>query len=435
MPVPRLIAAGDLDLSEFIRPGDRIVTGQATGEPVTLTEALVAQRAAVGPVSIFLGYCLSSSFAPEHADHIRFHGFGPMGRSRVLADAGVLETHPVHFGQIHRYIEDGRIGCDVALVLLSPRGPDGKHGFGLINDYVRAAMSKARVVIAEINDQVPWVYSEGSPAMDRIAAIVETSQPPLTVPPARVGRVDEAIGRNVAAYIEDGTVLQIGMGAIPEAVARSIGDRRNLGFHSGLAGDFMVDLIEAGIITNARKPFDTGVSVAAVLLGRDRLYAHVERNPAFRLRPSWHTHSGDLLRLDRLVSINSALEVDLTGQVGAEELDGAVISAVGGQPDLVRAAHRSPGGHAIIALPSTAKGGEASRIVQRLSGPVTTARSDVDVVVTEHGAADLRGLGLSQRRRAMLAIANPAHRETLARGLAVNGPKFGRVTSISGHSG
>jgi acyl-CoA hydrolase len=409
MSNPKRIAAADLDLSEFIRPGDQIISGQASGEPVTLTEALVAQRAAIGPVSVFLGLCLSESFQPVHADHIEFRSFGPMGASRVLAKAGVLDISPIHYGQIHRYIEGGQIGCDVALVLLSPPGPDGKHGFGLINDYIRAAMAKARVVIAEVNDQVPWVHAEGSPDMEQVTAIIETSRPPLTAAPARVGPVDEAIGRNVARYIEDGATLQIGMGAIPEAVARVIGDRRDLGFHSGMAGDFVVDLIEAGVITNARKAIDTGVSVTAVLLGRDKLYRFVERNPLIKLRPSWHTHDGDLHRLERFVSVNSALEVDLTGQIGAEETGGQIVSAIGGQPDLVRAGHRSPGGHSIIALPSTARGGMVSRIVRALSGPVSTARSDVDVVVTEHGWADLRGQSLTERARALKAIADPAH--------------------------
>ena len=409
MSNPKLIAAADLDLSEFIRPGDQIISGQASGEPVTLTEALVAQRATIGPVSVFLGLCLSESFQPAHADHIEFRSFGPMGASRALAKAGVLDISPIHYGQIHRYIEDGQIGCDVAFVLLSPPGPDGRHGFGLINDYIRSAMAKARVVIAEVNDQIPWVHAEGSPDMERITAIIETSRPPLTAAPARVGPVDEVIGRNVARYIEDGATLQIGMGAIPEAVARAIGDRRDLGFHSGMAGDFVVDLIEAGVITNARKAIDSGVSVTAVLLGRDKLYRFAERNPLIKLRPSWHTHDGDLYCLERFVSVNSALEVDLTGQIGAEETGGQIVSAIGGQPDLVRAGHRSPGGHSIIALPSTARGGMVSRIVRTLSGPVSTARSDVDVVVTEHGWADLRGQSLTERARALKAIADPKH--------------------------
>jgi acyl-CoA hydrolase len=410
---PRRIAAADLDLTEFIRPGDQVIVGQAAGEPVTLTEALVAQRDAIGHVRVFLGLCLSESFQPEHADHMDFQSFGPMGTSRALAKAGVLDISPVHYGQISRYIEDGQIDCDVAFVLLSPPGPDGRHGFGLINDYIRAAMAKARVVIAEVNDQVPWVYAEGSPDMARVTAIIETSRPPLTAAPARVGAVDEAIARNVARYIEDGSTIQIGMGSIPEAVGRVIGDRKDLGFHSGMAGDFIVDLIEAGVITNTRKTIDPGVSVTAVLLGREKLYPFVDRNPVFKLRPSWHTHAGDLHRLERLVSINSALEVDLSGQVGAEETAGQIVSAIGGQPDLVRAGHRSVGGHSIIALPSTARGGTVSRIVPRLSGPVTTARSDVDIVVTEHGWAELRGKNLRERALALRAIADPARREEL----------------------
>lgn len=413
MSGPRRIAAAELDLREFIRPGDRIVIGQAAGEPLTLTEALVAQRAAIGPVSVFLGLCLSTTFQADQADHITFESFGPMGASRALAKAGVLNISPVHYGQISRYIDDGVIGCDVALAQISPPGPDGKHSFGLVNDYNRAAMARARVVIAEVNDQVPWVHAEGSPDLDRITAIVETSRPLLTAAPARVSSVDEAIGRNVARYIEDRATVQIGMGAIPEAVARVIGDRRDLGFHSGMAGDFLVDLMESGVITNAYKEVDVGVSVTANLVGTEKLYRFVDRNPAFKLRPSWHTHDGDLFRLKRFISVNSALEVDLSGQIGAEETNGQVVSAIGGHTDLVRAGHRAEGGRSIVALPSTARGGTVSRIVPRLSGPVTTARSDVDIVVTEHGWAELRGKNLRERAEALVAIADPAHRDAL----------------------
>ena len=413
MNEPRRIALEKLDLSEFIRPGDWIIPGQATGEPTALTEALCAQRYEFGPARVFLGFCPADTFKPEHADQIAFHSFGPMGYSRALADAGLLEVHPVHYGLISHYIDGGQIPCDVALVLLSPPGPDGRHSFGLINDYIRTAMAKARVVIAEVNDQVPWVYAEGVPEMNQIDVIVETSGLPVTVPAARSDPIDESIAANVARYIEDGSILQIGMGSVPDAVARLIRDRRDLGFHSGMASDFLVDLVESGVMTNARKTFDRGISVAATLLGHNKLYPFVKRNPVFKLRPSWHTHAGDVLRVERLVSVNSALEVDLTGQVGAEEIGGKLVSAIGGQADLVRIGHRSLNGHAVIALPSTARGGTVSRIVNRLSGPVTTPRSDVDVVVTEHGSADLRGLSLVERKKALIRVANPAHRDVL----------------------
>ncbi len=416
--IPRKISISELDLTEFIQPGDRIICGQATGEPTTLTELLVQQRDRLGGISLFLGLCLSGIFKVEHADYINFESFGPMGTSRILAEEGVLNISPVHYGQISHYIDDGYIECDVALVLLSPPGPDGKHSFGMINDYIRSAMSKARIVLAEVNQRVPWVYSEGIPDLNQITAIIETDRPLLTVPAASISRVDMAIARNVARFIEDGSVLQIGMGAIPEAVAGVIGDRQDLGFHSGMAGEFIVELIESGVITNALKPIDKGVSITAVLLGRDRLYEFADRNPLIKLRPSWHTHSGDLHLIDRLVSINSALEVDLSGQVGAEESGGRIVSAIGGQADLVRAGHRSPNGHSVIALPSTAHNGKISRIVNRLSGPVTTPRSDVDIIVTEYGWADLRGKNLTQRAAALKEIANPAHRDSLER---VNG--------------
>ena len=410
----RRLRAGELDLREFIRPGDHIVWGQATGEPLTLTEALVAQRHAIGPVSVFLGACFSETLRPEHADRIRIRGFGPMGTSRILAQAGVMEIVPVHFGQIYRYIQDGQIGCDVALVQLSPPGPDGRHSFGLNNDYAQTLMAKARVVIAEVNEQIPWTYNEGTPDLERITAIVETSRPPLRLAPTRIGATEQAIAAHVAGYIEDGSVLQTGVGAIPEAVMGSIADRRDLGLHTGMVGDALVRLVERGILTNATKPFDTGVSVAGVLLGTETLYRFAERNKALLLRPAWHTHAGDVLRIPKLVSINTALEVDLSGQVNAEAAGETVLGAAGGQPDLVRAGHRSPGGHAIIALPSTARGGQTSRICKQLNGPVTTPRSDVDVVVTEYGAADLRGLSLNERARALRAIAHPEHRDALA---------------------
>ena len=409
----RHIRAAELDLREFIRPGDHIVWGQATGEPLTLTEALVAQRHAIGPVSVFLASCFSDTLRPEHADTIHFRSFGPMGTSRTLAKAGVLDIVPVHFGQIYRYIQDGQIGCDVAFVQLSPPGPNGQHSFGLSNDYLQTMIATARVVIAEVNDQLPWTYNEGAPDLGRITAMVETSRPPIQLAPTKIGATEQAIAANVTRYIEDGSVLQMGVGAIPEAVMQGIGDRRDLGLHSGMVGDSLVGLVERGVLTNATKPIDPGKSVAGVLLGTDRLYRFAERNPALLLRPSWHTHAGDVLRIPKLVSINTALEVDLTGQVNAEAAGDDLLGAVGGQPDLVRAGHRSPGGHAIIALPSTARGGRTSRICKMLNGPVTTPRSDVDVVVTEYGAADLRGLTVSERAQALTAIAHPEHRDAL----------------------
>jgi acyl-CoA hydrolase len=203
---------------------------------------------------------------------------------------------------------------------------------------------------------------------------------------------------------------------VPDAILRLLADRRDLGVHSGMLGDGLVDLVEAGAVTNARKPIDRGVSIGGALIGTDRLYRFAHRNPQIRMCTTAYTHDAAVLgQLDGLVTINSALEVDLTGQVNAEQSGSAYLGGTGGQVDFVRAGARSPGGHAIIALPATAKGGTLSRITAALSGPVTTARSDVDVIITEFGPAELRGQTLAERTRRLVAIAHPDFQEELAR--------------------
>jgi acyl-CoA hydrolase len=206
----------------------------------------------------------------------------------------------------------------------------------------------------------------------------------------------------------------MGVGSIPDAILQSLGDRRDLGVHSGMVTDALVDLVETGVVTNARKPIDPGVSITGILVGTERLYRFAHMNHALGIRDALYTH-GDaaLIQLPNLVSINSAMEVDLTGQVGAEHTASEYIGGIGGQSDYIRAGQRAPQGHAILALPATARG--QSRIVARLSGSVTTPRSDVDVVVTEYGAAELRAQSLRERARRLIAIAHPDHREALER--------------------
>jgi acyl-CoA hydrolase len=234
--------------------------------------------------------------------------------------------------------------------------------------------------------------------------------------PQPIGEREEIIARHVGRYIEDGTTVQIGIGAIPDAVMASISDRRDLGFHSGLISDRVADLIENGAMTNARKPIDTGIAVACMVLGTSRLYRFVHRNPAVVMFSVAHTHGAKVIsQLNRFVAINSAVEVDLTGQVNAEVAGGVYVGTVGGQVDFVRGAQLAENGRSVIALPSTARNGKLSRIVSRLSGPVTTARSDADAIVTEFGAADLRGQPLDERVRRMIAIAHPDFREPLER--------------------
>ncbi|MEU5880603.1 acetyl-CoA hydrolase/transferase C-terminal domain-containing protein [Spirillospora sp. NPDC047279] len=408
--------ATGLDLARLLRPGDRIVIGQACGEPTTLVEALIEQGGGIGGLSAFIATSFSGLFTPASTARIRVASMGAIGTLRALAKEHRLQVIPCHVSQVGPMIEAGTLGCDIAFVQVSAAtDAEGRHSFGLIGDHVRAAVTAARVVVAEVNDQVPFVHGE---LLDpgEIDHAVHVSRPPVEVPPAAIGPVDEAIARHASAYIEDGAVIQTGVGAVPDAVLRLLHDRRDLGVHSGMIGDGLVELVRAGVVTNARKPIDRGVSITGALIGTRSLYDACDRDPAIRLCATSYTHDAAVLaRLDRLVTINSAVEVDLTGQVNAEQSGPAYLGGTGGQVDFVRAGARSPGGRALIALPATAKGGTISRITPALSGPVTTARSEVDVIVTEFGAAELKGRTLAERARRLIAVAHPDFREALER--------------------
>ncbi|MGE3693143.1 MAG: acetyl-CoA hydrolase/transferase family protein [Novosphingobium sp.] len=409
------ITAGELDLRQLLKPGDRIVFSQACGEPTTLVEALNEQGRYIPGLGSFIATSFSGLFAPETAASFRLSSMGAIGLLRTMTKANALDVIPVHVSQVGPLITAGVIPCDVAMIQVSPADAQGNHSCGLISDYVRAAVDKARLVIAEVNEAVPYTYGELIPA-SAIDIAVHVSRRPVEVPPAKIGEIDEAIARHCARYIGDGSVIQTGVGAVPDAILRQIGDRKDLGVHSGMLGDGLVDLIESGAITNARKEIDPGVTINGALIGTKRLYDFCNRNAAVRMTPTSYTHDAAVLgQLSRLVTINSALEVDLTGQVNAEQSGSAYMGGTGGQVDFARAGGRSPGGAGLMVLASTAKGGTISKIAPALSGPVTTARTEVDVVVTEYGAAELKGQTLAERARRLTAIAHPDFREELGR--------------------
>ena len=404
------------DLSPFLRRGDRIVWSQACGEPTALVEALLAQAESIGDLSAFAATSFSGLLTEEAARKVAISSMGAIGALRTLAAAHRLNIIPCHLSQIGPMIEQGLIGCDVAFVQVSAPDKDGNHSFGVISDFVQAAVKKARVVIAEVNEHVPFTFGDAVLSGSEIDYAVRVARTPVEVPAAKIGPNDLATARIVAGYIEDGAVLQVGIGAVPDAILRSLKDRRDLGVHSGMIGDGLVDLVEAGVITNARKPIDAGVSITGALIGTRRLYEFANRNSKIGMRSSAYTHDASVLsRLPKLVTINSAIEVDLTGQVNAEQSGTHYLGGTGGQVDFVRAGLRSPGGRSIIALPATARDGKISRITATLSGPVTTARSDVDVIVTEFGAAELKGQTLAERSRRLIAIAHPDFQEELSR--------------------
>ncbi|MEJ0044928.1 MAG: acetyl-CoA hydrolase/transferase C-terminal domain-containing protein [Rhodospirillales bacterium] len=337
-----------LDLARLIRAGDSVLWGQGTAEPLTLTEALVGQRAAIGHIDVFIGPSWSPTLQPEHADVLSLKSYCAIGNNRRLAKAGALEIVPCHYSKIPGLVADGGIACDVVFLQLSAENANGEFSLGLANDYLLDATRRARVVIAEINDRLPWTHANGELKDLRIDYLLRSSRPPLDAPALRTGEVERRIAAYASAFIGDGAVLEMGIGAIPDAIIASLADRRDLGIHSGILGDSAVDLIESGAVTNARKRVAPGVSIAGLLFGSGKLYEFADRNPALRLCPAAVTHGTAVLaQLDGLVAINSAIEVDLTGQVNAEVLGHEYIGAVGGQGDFVRGAglargHRRP---------------------------------------------------------------------------------------------
>jgi acetyl-CoA hydrolase len=312
-------------------------------------------------------------------------------------------------------ITRGEIACDVALLQLSPPGPDGKHSLGISADYMAEAARRARVVIVEVNQQMPWTNTAGLLEGITIHARIDSDRPLLELPVARFGEIEKQIAMHAAQFVGDRAALELGLGAIPDAILSLLHDRRDLGIHSGVLGDAIINLVHSGVVTNAYKAIDSGKTTTASLLGTQKLYDFGARYNSLNLRPYAYTHAHQQLsQLNRFTAINSALEVDLTGQVNAEVAQGRYLGATGGLVDFVRGALAAPGGCSIIALPSTTRDGSLSRIVSQIkAGPVTCARSDADVIVTEWGAAQLRGKTLTERVQAMLKIAHPAHREAL----------------------
>ncbi|MDG9930459.1 MULTISPECIES: acetyl-CoA hydrolase/transferase C-terminal domain-containing protein [unclassified Pseudomonas] len=414
MPTP--LQTDNLDLSALIRPGDTVLWGQANAEPLPLTRALMAQRQRIGRFRVMLGIANSDTCRPEHADCVDFLAYCGAGANRELARAGALDILPCHYSQLPALIGSGALRIDVLLLQLAPADADGRYSLSLAHEYLLPALDTARVVIAEVNRQAPRVQGERTLGADDIDAILHTDRPPLENPPSRIREVDAQIAWHIAGLVEDGATLQVGIGAIPDAVLGALADHRDLGVHSGSIGDGVAQLMRSGAITNARKSLDRGLSVGGVLLGSRLLHDFAHDNPAIMLRSTAYTHDPDVLaRQERLVAINSAIEVDLGGQINSEVAAGNYVGALGGALDFLRGAHRSKGGLPIVALPSTAGG--ASRIVASLSGPATVPRGDAGLIVTEYGVADLRGKSLRQRMRCMLDIAHPDHRERLERQL------------------
>jgi acetyl-CoA hydrolase len=335
-------------------------------------------------VGVFLGSSYSGILTPQHADHLRLASYCGTGSNRALADAGVLEILPAPYSQLGVLIRSQKIRTDVVMVQVSPPNANGEYSLGLGVEYLAPALSKARAVIAEINDQVPWTYTEPLLRQVDFALAAPSSRPPVFLD-YRTGELERTIARNAAQFIPERAVLECGIGSLPNAVLAALQGRQGLAYHSG-------------VICEAAAELDLVSCAGGALMGSRRLFEWARENPRVRLHSSDYTHGAQVLaKLERFVAINSAVEVDLTGQVNGEVAGGSYVGAVGGALDFIRAANASPGGVSIVVLP-------AKRIVERLSGPVSTPRSEAGVIVTERGAADLRGCTLRDRERRLRAI-------------------------------
>lgn len=404
-----------LDLAALIREGDTITWGSAAAEPVQLLRLFDDAIERMPPASIFIALGMSGLPDPQKvAKRLRVKALGGAGTNRPYQELGVLEVLPAHYSRLPDLVARGEIQVDVLLVQLAADA--GRNSVAVMIDHAPAAIQRARVVVAEVNDQAPVTYGDVEIAPADIDHLIHVSHPIPEVASRQAGDVERAIGENVARLIPDAATLQVGIGALPDAVLERLSGKRNLGLHSGTIGDRVVDLVEAGVITNAKKPIDTGLCMTAGLLGTKRLYQWAHLNKGIRTRSTRYTHDNAVhSQIPNLVGINTALEVDLTGQMNAEIAGTRHVGLVGGHADFMRGCQRSPGGRGIVAMEATAKGGTISRIVSKLAGGVvTTSRADADVVVTEYGIAELRGRTVRERAAALIAIAHPSFRKALA---------------------
>ncbi len=406
------------DAVNLIKDGDCIIVPTGVGEPPSLLTALSEQRRRFHDVKVaqLLAIRKFDYIDPETTGHIRPVAFFYGAATRAGGQSGWIDYIPSCFSEMPSLIERGLIAADVVFSMASPMDENGYFSLSLAADYTMAAVAKARVVILEVNPNVPFAHGKCHVHISQVTALVESNEPVLEVGLPTIGPVQEAIGKYVADMIEDGSTLQIGYGGIPDAVVMQLTEKHDLGVHSEMIGDGILTLINSGAITNRKKNYLPGKMVATFALGSKKLYQLIDRNPALEIHPVDFTNDPYLAsQNDNLVAINATLQVDLLGQCGSESLGYVPYSGTGGQSDFVRAANRSRGGKAFIVLPSTAKSDSISRVVPTLTPGthVSTSKNDINYVVTEFGVAQLRGKSAGQRAGEMIAIAHPDFRQEL----------------------
>jgi len=403
-----------------VRSGQRVYIGGGCAVPQTLVNALVQRASELSGVETVSILTMGEApyVAPEMAGHFRHNALFIGHNVRAAVNEGRADFTPIFLSDIPGLFTSGRIPLDVALIMVSPPDEHGFCSFGIEVGCTKPAAQAARIVIAEVNDRMPRVLGDSFIHVTKLDYVVPVSYPLAEFPQASGTPEEREIGRRVAELIDDGATLQMGIGGIPDAVLSFLHNHRDLGIHSEMFSDGVVRLVEEGVITNERKTLHPGKMVAGFILGSQALYEFADNNPIIEMHPTDYVNDPFIIaRNDNMVAINSAIQIDLTGQVCADSIGHLFYSGFGGQVDFIRGAARSRNGKPIIAMPATAKGGRISRIVPILDpgAGVVTSRADVHYVVTEYGVVNLHGLCIRERAKALISIAAPQFREELER--------------------
>jgi acyl-CoA hydrolase/GNAT superfamily N-acetyltransferase len=417
-----------------IRPGQRVFIGTGGAQPLHLVRALVDRKRELADTEVL--HSLTLGEAPyafrELADNFRVNTFFVSSNVREMIQQGYGEYTPISLYDIPALFESGRMPLDVALIQVTPPDRQGRCSLGISVDIVKAAAANAGLVIAQVNPQMPWTMGDSFISIWDLDILVPVDEPLIETGESEFTEATEnahaaeagaeaadrtrAIGEYIASLVEDGSTMEVGIGRIPHGVVEFLKDKKDLGVHTEVITDAIIDLVEAGVITGAQKSADRGKIVTSFAMGTRRLYDYVDNNPIFSFNPTEYVNDPFVIgQQNKMVAINTALEIDLTGQVCADSLGTKFYSGIGGQADFNMGAGRSVGGRAIVALPATAENGTKSRIVASLTpgAGVVTTRGYVHYVVTEYGIAYLHGKSVQERAMALITIAHPDFREEL----------------------
>ncbi|GAK07970.1 acetyl-CoA hydrolase/transferase family protein [Geomicrobium sp. JCM 19038] len=402
----------DQAIAQIPKIGTVVLPG-LSGEPLHLLDALVSERARFTGLTIYhMPLATPCHYAnPLYKKHFQIRSFLLNGQVREAVKQNMAEYVPMNLSNVPGYMDD--LQPDVAFIMCTEPNAEGHVSLGVSCDYTLAALRVADVVIAEVNPSLPWTDGETVISTDEINYFVKGEGQLNELSAATPGELEQQIAAHVATLVPDTATIQVGIGSLANAVVASLHDKRELGVHTGTFPEAMIQLINDGVVTNEHKEVDQGKVVATCLVGSKELYAFADRNPQISLQPSNYTHhTATIAKLSNFIAINSAIEVDLVGNINAEMINETFVAGVGGQMDFMRGAMASRGGKSIIALPSTASRGKRSRIVMNVQG-FTSTKSDVHYVVTEYGIASLFGKSTSERAEALIDIAHPDFREAL----------------------